>query len=58
MTNDTSLLEGVSSGVLDVTASLVGADGDEWVRRVEAADERGILFAWSIVTSAVRPLRP
>jgi acyl-coenzyme A thioesterase PaaI-like protein len=54
--NDTSILELVSDGVIDVQARVVSRTEDAWVWTVDARDQAGRACALSRVTVAVRPL--
>jgi 1,4-dihydroxy-2-naphthoyl-CoA hydrolase len=56
LSNDTSILELVSDGVIHVEARVVSRAEDAWVWTVDARDEVGRACALSRVTVAVRPL--
>jgi 1,4-dihydroxy-2-naphthoyl-CoA hydrolase len=56
--NDTSILELVSEGVIHVEARVLSRGGDAWSWAVEARDDAGRPCAFSRVTVAVRPMRP
>jgi 1,4-dihydroxy-2-naphthoyl-CoA hydrolase len=55
LNNSASFLRPVTSGVVDVTATLRGQDDREWFWGHEFRDERGRLCALVDVTIAVRP---
>ena len=58
LSNDTTILEPVGDGVVDVEARLLSRGADAWCWTVEARDGAGRPCAFSRITVAVRPMRP
>jgi 1,4-dihydroxy-2-naphthoyl-CoA hydrolase len=56
--NDTTILEPLSEGVIHVEARVLSRGEDAWSWMVEARDDAGHPCAFSRVTVAVRPTRP
>ncbi|MGH2969236.1 MAG: PaaI family thioesterase [Solirubrobacteraceae bacterium] len=56
--NDTTVLEPVSGGVIEAEARVVSRADGEWLWTVDARDGAGRPCAHSRVTVAVRPMRP
>jgi hypothetical protein len=54
--NDTTLLERVSDGVIELEARVRSREEDAWLWTVDATAADGSLVAFSRVTVAVRPL--
>ena len=54
--NDTSILEPLDQGVIQVEARLRSRGADAWTWTVDARDDDGRLCAFSRVTVAVRPM--
>jgi acyl-coenzyme A thioesterase PaaI-like protein len=55
--NDTTVLEQVSDGVIEIEARVRSREPDAWLWTVDATGEDGALVAFSRVTVAVRPFR-
>ena len=58
LSNDTSILEPVSDGVLHVDACVLARGEAAWLWTVEVRDDTGRLCAFSRVIVAVRPRAP
>jgi 1,4-dihydroxy-2-naphthoyl-CoA hydrolase len=57
LSNDTTVLAGVTGGTVHADARVVSRGGDAWLWTVDARDDDGRACAHSRVTVAVRPLR-
>ena len=58
LSNDTTILEPVGDGAVDVEARVLSRGADAWLWTVEARDGAGRPCAFSRITVAVRPMRP
>ena len=56
--NDTTLLELVSGGVIELEARVRSREAEAWLWTVDSTAADGALVAFSRVTVAVRPVRP
>ena len=58
LSNDTTILQPVGEGVVDVEARLLSRGADAWCWTVEAREGAGRPCAFSRITVAVRRMRP
>ena len=58
LSNDTTILEPVGDGVVDVEARVLSRGADAWCWTVESRDGAGRPCAFSRITVAVRRMRP